>query len=109
MAAQCDENGVCKLPDPVDIESFTDAALPGTILPLLKGSLEDENGPVSETRLQGKFVLLYFSAGWCPPCRAFSPQLSEFRKENEEDVEESTNTAPLFPCLILLSLIRWCL
>ena len=72
-------------------------------------ALEDENGPVSETRLQGKFVLLYFSAGWCPPCRAFSPQLSEFRKENEEDVEESTNTAPLFPCLILLSLIRWCL
>jgi nucleoredoxin len=23
-------------------------------------------------------VGFYFSAGWCPPCRAFSPQLSYF-------------------------------
>ncbi|PON35925.1 DnaJ-like [Parasponia andersonii] len=29
--------------------------------------------PVSE--LVGKTILLYFSAHWCPPCRAFTPQL----------------------------------
>ncbi|KAL3368418.1 hypothetical protein AABB24_009328 [Solanum stoloniferum] len=27
--------------------------------------------------LVGKNILLYFSAHWCPPCRAFTPQLKE--------------------------------
>ncbi|KAF5178051.1 Nucleoredoxin, partial [Thalictrum thalictroides] len=31
--------------------------------------------PVSE--LDGKNILLYFSAHWCPPCRAFLPKLIE--------------------------------
>ncbi|XP_044490323.1 probable nucleoredoxin 1 isoform X1 [Mangifera indica] len=31
--------------------------------------------PVSE--LVGKTILLYFSAHWCPPCRAFLPKLTE--------------------------------
>lgn len=31
--------------------------------------------PVSE--LVGKHVLIYFSAHWCPPCRAFTPKLIE--------------------------------
>lgn len=40
--------------------------------------------PVSD--LVGKTVLLYFSAHWCPPCRAFSPQLIEtYHKFKAED------------------------
>ena len=30
-------------------------------------------------------VGFYFGAGWCPPCRRFSPELSRFAVENEKD------------------------
>ncbi|KAH6805225.1 DC1 domain-containing protein [Perilla frutescens var. frutescens] len=38
--------------------------------------------PVSD--LVGKNVLLYFSAHWCPPCRAFLPALTQAYKEIKE-------------------------
>ena len=34
-------------------------------------------GTVSTDTLAGKYVGLYFSAHWCPPCRGFTPKLSE--------------------------------
>jgi len=32
--------------------------------------------------LKGKVFGLYFSAHWCPPCRAFTPQLAEWYKKD---------------------------
>lgn len=45
---------------------------------------------VPVTHLVGKHILLYFSAHWCPPCRAFMPKLVEAYhqiKDKHEAVE----------------------
>ncbi len=42
--------------------------------------LIDAQGKVHKTsELKNKLVGIYFSAHWCPPCRAFTPKLVEFR------------------------------
>ena len=46
---------------------------------LLNGKGEDVN--VSEFAGEGKVFGIYFSAHWCPPCRAFTPQLAEWYKK----------------------------
>lgn len=42
---------------------------------------------VSSDALDGKFIGLYFSASWCPPCRRFTPKLQKcyrnLRRRNE--------------------------
>jgi nucleoredoxin len=55
---------------------------------VLPETLEDAKGKkMDSTELKGKFVGLYFSAGWCPPCRAFTPHLVEFRNAHSEEFE----------------------
>ena len=41
----------------------------------------------SPAELRGKVIGLYFSAEWCPPCRAFTPVLTKFREANKADFE----------------------
>lgn len=50
---------------------------------VLPAVLHDAEGKeVDVATLKGKTVALYFSAHWCPPCRAFTPSLVKFRDEN---------------------------
>ncbi|MCK5834153.1 MAG: redoxin domain-containing protein [Lentisphaeria bacterium] len=41
---------------------------------------------VTEEMLEKRFTLVYFSAHWCPPCRAFTPKLVKWYNENQKDV-----------------------
>lgn len=47
------------------------------------GQLKTKTGLVSASEaLKGKKVVaVYFSAHWCPPCRAFTPMLKDFYQE----------------------------
>lgn len=48
----------------------------------LGSHLQTKFGLIPTSDLQAvEFVLLYFSAHWCGPCRAFTPRLVEFYKE----------------------------
>ena len=38
-------------------------------------------------KLDGKIIAFYFSASWCPPCRAFTPKLIDFRNKFSNDFE----------------------
>lgn len=56
-----------------------------SVVNLLPAVLHDAAGKeIDSSSLKGKYVGLYFSAHWCPPCRAFTPSLVKFRNENAE-------------------------
>lgn len=58
----------------------------GQLLKALGPELTNASGDSIPTdNLQEKdYVLLYFSAMWCPPCKAFTPRLVEFYEEYAE-------------------------
>lgn len=58
----------------------------GKLLGLLGDKLVDTRGKTVDTKtaLDGrKVIALYFSAGWCPPCKKFTPKLVNFVKQNK--------------------------
>jgi nucleoredoxin len=65
--------------------------LSGQTLKKLEG---DWNEVSADSSLEGKKVVaFYFSAHWCPPCRAFTPLLKE---AYEEYLEESSDIEIVF-------------
>ncbi|XP_072163880.1 tryparedoxin-like [Diadema setosum] len=55
-----------------------------SMVALLGPTLEGQGGASVDTQTligDDKYVGLYFSAHWCPPCRAFTPKLAEFYKK----------------------------
>ena len=89
---ECDADGVCRLPRPDVEQPLANKKAPGHVLPLLFDDaststvLHDDRGiQQGAEAISGKIIGLYFSAGWCPPCRKFSPELSKFRAAHSQD------------------------
>lgn len=73
-------------PDPAAIAASGD--LPASMAKVLPDELVDSTGaPLAPGSLAGKFIGVYFSAHWCPPCRGFTPSLVKFRNANADDFE----------------------
>ncbi|KAK3588965.1 hypothetical protein CHS0354_043136 [Potamilus streckersoni] len=53
-----------------------------SIVELLGSKVQGKEGEVAVESFcgEGKYVGLYFSAHWCPPCRGFTPVLADFYK-----------------------------
>jgi len=57
-------------------------------LDLIDEPITDVHGQqVSLDSLEGKYVGIYFSAHWCPPCRLFTPKLVAFRNAHQDQLE----------------------
>lgn len=60
----------------------------GTMTELFPAGLVDRDGnKVTTEVLSGKFVGLYFAAGWCQSCQGFTPALVPFRNQHADEFE----------------------
>ncbi|EQC31377.1 hypothetical protein SDRG_10978 [Saprolegnia diclina VS20] len=57
---------------------------------LLGAEIQTKAGivPTADALANKKVVGIYFSAHWCPPCRAFTPLLSTFYEDLVEDFDD---------------------
>ncbi|GMH94617.1 hypothetical protein TrST_g5774 [Triparma strigata] len=62
--------------------------IPPTFSEVFPDTLVGKGGAVETSSLDDKFLMLYFSAHWCPPCKGFTPQLAELYKKMKEDRDD---------------------
>ena len=61
----------------------------GRLARALEGRLYDDNAKpttLGATNADTKF-LFYYSASWCPPCRAFTPDLVRFARRHDDNLQ----------------------
>ena len=72
---------------PLHAGTFSDSLKGGNLLTFDKKELK----PYDESNLdKAELIAIYFSAHWCPPCRAFTPELVQFYnkvKKNHPEFE----------------------
>lgn len=73
--------------------AFTASAFAGALQDTIGGDLvRYDNGKLVKTgpsALDGKkYVAVYYSAHWCPPCRGFTPKLVDFYNQQVKDHPE---------------------
>ena len=57
---------------------------PSSLLPSKDSGMES----LESSTLNDKYLMLYFSAHWCPPCQAFTPVLSEAYKKLKQERDD---------------------
>jgi len=63
---------------------------------VFKGEIEGRDGKADSSTLADKYLMLYFSAHWCPPCKGFTPKLAEVYKKMKETRQD-------FECVFISS------
>ncbi|GMI00238.1 hypothetical protein TrLO_g11324 [Triparma laevis f. longispina] len=61
---------------------------PPTFNEIFPSTVVSKDGSVETKDLDDKFLMLYFSAHWCPPCKGFTPQLAQVYKKMKESRED---------------------
>lgn len=60
--------------------------IPPTFQDALGDAFLKGDGTVGKEAIAGKTLGLYFSAHWCPPCRAFTPELAKWYKGIKSEI-----------------------
>ena len=82
------EPPVCPVTPPASQPAASSQPAQGPWAAMFSEGLTDAQGKaVSLDQLHGKVVGVYFSAHWCPPCRAFTPLLVKYRDAHQGDFE----------------------
>lgn len=75
-------------PDHLPRERTATVVSGDAIKAMIGETLQDNKGNSAELELTDqKLVAFYFSASWCPPCRAFTPGLVSFYEQHQDELE----------------------